>query len=92
MKTYTINEAGPELGELVEKVTSEGMPVVFVKKPEQRAVLITEEDYRELCQLRREKILSLLFREMEEIAEDTEKLSIESGVVEEAIEAVRKDR
>ena len=92
MKTYTIGEAKPELGELVEKVTSEGMPVVFVKQPKQKAVLITEEDYRELCQLRREKILSLLFREMEEIADDAEKLGIESGVVEEAIEAVRKDR
>lgn len=89
-RTMGIEEARGRLGKLADDVAGGGDAVILVKRGRAKAVLVDRGEYLRFKVAASEQARARLAELMETIRENAGRSGLEPGVVQEAIEAVRR--
>ena len=84
-----VESARGELGRLVEEVGRGGEPILFSKRGQALAVLVSREEYARLKQAATQLIRAELQDRLARVRQRVEEAGLEPGLVDEAVEAAR---
>lgn len=91
-QTLGVEEARAHLGELIDRISEGGAPVVLTKRGRSRAVLVSEAAFAALKELRRSQARLDLQERLLEIRRLVTDSGLDPAVVDEAVAAARRAR
>ncbi len=91
-QTLGVEEARAHLGDLIDRVSTGGDPVVLTKRGRSRAVLVSETAFAALKELQRHEARLELQDRLLEIRRLVDEAGLDAGVVDDAVAAARRAR